>query len=149
MYKIREAKIEDYHSFLILYREYMKENKEQHSPELGKETYENIINSSAYELYVIENNKEFQAFTLFYKKKHQYLLQAVKEVLFIEALFVRKSEEKKGLKLYLYEKIERYAKRNGIKEIETLLPVAEQEKIAHYDERFKLKAEYAVLISHP
>lgn len=147
MYKIREAKVEDYSSFLQLYQESKKERGETNAPAVHKEAFEEIVKSPFYELYVVENNRELQAFTLFYRKKISYLLEQEREVLYIEAMFVKPSEEKKGLKLYLYEKIERYAKRNGIGQIETFLPIVEQEKIAHYEERFKLKAEDALLVS--
>lgn len=149
MYKIREANEEDYPSFLLLYQESRKEaDREGNASVLGEERYSKIITEPSVHLYVVENNNELQAFTLFYGKKLFYLLQPVeKEILYVEELYVKASEERKGLKLYLYEKIERYAKRNGIKRIEISLPADEEEKIAHYKERFRLKSEYVVLVS--
>lgn len=149
MYKIREANEGDYLSFFLLYQESRKKaDPEGTVSVLDEERYNKIITDPSVHLYVVENNKELQAFTLFYGKKLFSLLQPVeKEILYVEELYVKASEERKGLKLYLYEKIERYAKRNGIKRIEVSLPADEEEKIAYYEERFRLKSEYVVLVS--
>lgn len=147
MYRIREATAGDYNAFVPLYRESRKGRKENEaSSELDPEMYKKIIADPAVKLYFVEKEKELHAFTLFYPKKPIFFLRSAgKGVLYIEELYVKSSEERKGIDQHLFQKIEKYGSQMGIDTVEIALPVTQEKKIAYYKERLRLSPVDVVL----
>lgn len=101
MYKIREAKVDDY-SMIATINDDPNNIHLANEPPIEKKCFEEVITAIDRGIYIVEKSGVMAAFVMF-------TLNEKEQSIYIEKLSIDKSFQKKGLDEHLYHKVERLA----------------------------------------
>lgn len=126
MFKVREAKMDDYDQILPIYQElhnlHVKERPDYYIPTavpIEKKDLEQILGNEQKKMFVVEKSGQVIAFSVIRKVYYQQTkTEKDYPFVFIEDFCVRDEDRGKGIGGNLFEKVKRFGKQVGAKGVE-------------------------------
>lgn len=109
MYKIREARTEDFSMIAVIHDDPAHIHLQKEAP-IDEQTFKSIIDTAHMKMYVVEKSGVIAAFLLFQIDQQEQTLS-------IDNFSIDHAYRKKGLDEHLYLKVERLAIRTGLKRL--------------------------------
>lgn len=128
MYKIREARIDDFTVVAMIHNDSMNSYLSNEQEILDQAFFEKIVESETAKIYVVEKSGEIVGFILFYVKMEA-------STIYIERFSIRKEDQKKGIDAHLYHKVKRLAERQEIKQMKAEITSANPIVLTFFNEK--------------
>lgn len=115
MYKIREARSEDFSTIAAIHDDPDHIHLQMEAP-MDEHAFHSIVCADDIKMYVVEKSGMIAAFISF-------RIQQQEQILFIQQFSIDHTYRKKGLDEHLYQKVERFAERAGMRHMVTYIRV--------------------------